>query len=81
MILVLTYIAFLIAMASLGTIAWNLSQREREERLTEETLQTSQTLEESLAERLHEIEEYRHELAALLQELDLEQVREADERE
>jgi hypothetical protein len=51
----------------------------KQERLAAEALDTSRLLDESLNERLHEIDTYRHSLAALLQELDLEQVRAADE--
>lgn len=64
----------------LGLASWHLEMRERDERLTEEALQTSQMLEASLEERLHEMDVYRHDLAALLQELDFEQVRAAEMR-
>lgn len=64
----------------LGLASWHLEMRERDERLTEEALMTSQVLEASLEERLHEMDVYRHDLAALLQELDFEQVRAAESR-
>lgn len=65
--------------ALLGMIAWHLEQREREMRLMTEALDTSKLLDKTLEERLREIERYRHDLAALLQELDYEQIRAAEE--
>jgi hypothetical protein len=65
--------------ALLGMIAWHLEQREREMRLMAEALDTSKLLDKTLEERLREIERYRHDLAALLQELDYEQIRAAEE--
>jgi len=62
----------------LGLVSWHLEMREREERLTEEALETAQLLDAALEERMNELNAYRHDLAALLQELDLEQVRAAE---
>lgn len=71
---------FMVAVAALlGVIAWHLEQREREIRLTAEALDTSRLLDKTLEKRLREIEQYRHDLAALLQELDYEQIRAAEE--
>lgn len=70
---------FLAMVLLLGIGAWRLEMHWREERLAEEELSTAKLLDESLEERLHEIDVYRHDLAALLQELNLEQVREAEE--
>lgn len=70
---------FLATIVLLGMCAWRLEMHWREERLTEEALNTAKLLDESLEERLHEIDAYRHDLAALLQELDLERVREAED--
>jgi len=70
---------FLAMVVFLGFGAWRLEMHWREERLAEEALGTAKLLDESLEERLHEIDVYRHDLAALLQELGLEQVREAEE--
>ena len=71
--------AFFAAVIVMGTGAWYLDLKEREERLIQETLETSRLLEDSLNKRLEDLEEYRHDLAALLQELDLEQVIAAEE--
>jgi sensor domain CHASE-containing protein len=70
----------LVLLLILGLASWHLEMRERDERLTEEALMTSQVLEVSLEERLHEMDLYRHDLAAFLQELDLEEVRAAESR-
>ena len=73
--------AFFAAVIVMGSGAWYLDVKEREERLIQETLESSRLLEESLNQRLENLDEYRHDLAALLQELDLEQVIAAEERE
>jgi hypothetical protein len=70
----------MLILALLGLASWQLEMRERNERLTEEALASSQVLDAALEERLHELDAYRHDLAALLQELDLEQVRAAEEQ-
>ena len=66
--------------ALIGLASWHLEMRERDERLAAEALQTAQVLDAELEERLREMDRYRHDLAALLQELGLEQVRAAEER-
>lgn len=81
MYLIITVSTFLVMTAFLGIGAWRLEMRWREERLMEEALGTAKLLDKSLEERLREIDAYRHNLAALLQELGLEQVREAEERQ
>lgn len=81
MYLVIIVLMFLGMVILLGMGAWRLEMHWREERLAEEALGTAKLLDESLEERLHEIDTYRHDLAALLQELGLEQVREAEEDE
>ena len=73
--------AFIAAVIVLGAGAWYLDTKEREESLIQETLETSRLLEDSLNQRLEDIDEYRHDLAALLQELDLEQVIAAEENQ
>ena len=78
--LVLTTAMILVMLLILGLASWHLEMREREERLAEEALETSRVLDAALEERLRELDAYRHELAALLQELDFEQVRAAEER-
>jgi len=70
----------LVLIAMLGVIAWYIDQHEREERLDREAVETSRLLDESLEERLEEIDHYRHDLAALLQQLGLDEVRAAEER-
>ena len=75
-----TMVALFLSMIALGMLAWHLDNREREERLTREALETSQLLDAALEERLAEIDQYRHYLAATLQRLGLEQVRAAVER-
>jgi cytochrome oxidase assembly protein ShyY1 len=77
---ILQAIMLMLILALLGLASWQLEMRERNERLTEEALQTAQVLETSLEERLHEMDRYRHDLAELLQELDIEQVRAAESR-
>lgn len=81
MYLIITVSTFLVMTAFLAIGAWRLEMRWREERLMEEALGTAKLLDKSLEERLHEIDVYRHDLAALVQELGLEQVREAEERQ
>ena len=77
---ILQAIMLMLILALLGLASWQLEMRERNERLTEEALQTAQVLETSLEERLHEMDLYRHDLAALLQEIDIEQIRAAEGR-
>ena len=77
---ILQAVVLMLILVLLGLASWHLEVRERNERLTEEALQTAQVLETSLEERLHEMDRYRHDLAALLQELDIEQVRAAESR-
>lgn len=76
---VLLILMILAVLLLLGLASWHLEMREREERLTEEALETSRVLDTALEERLHELDAYRHDLAALLHELDIEQVRAAEE--
>ena len=73
------FIAFF-AIVVVGLLSYFLDQREREERLLSETLETSELLDAALEERLAEIDQYRHDLAATLQKLGLEEVRAAEER-
>ena len=73
-------IMILVTLLLLGLASWHLEMREREEHLTKEALETSRVLDAALEERLRELDAYRHDLAALLQELDVEQVRVAEEQ-
>lgn len=59
--------------------AWYLEAREREERLMAQSLETARLLDASLEEQLIEIDAYRHDLAALLQDLEPELVQQAEE--
>ena len=68
------------AMIVLGLLAYYLDQRECEGRLLNETLETSKLVDAALEQRLSEIDQYRHDLAAILQRLGLEEVRAAEER-
>ena len=77
---ILQAVMLLLMLVLLGLASWHLEMRERNERLTEEALQTAQVLETSLEDRLHEMDLYRHDLATLLQEIDIEQVRAAEGR-
>lgn len=77
---ILQAVVLMLMLVLMGLASWHLEMRERNERLTEEALQTAQVLETSLEERLHEMDLYRHDLAALLQEIDIEQIRAAEGR-
>ena len=68
------------ALVVVGLLSYYLDQREREERLLDETLETSELLDAALEKRLAEIDQYRHDLAATLQRLGLEEVRAAEEQ-
>ena len=63
----------------LGAGVWLLERREAEARLAEEAIEATQLLSDSLQERLNEMDRYRHDLAAVLQQLDIEEVRAAEE--
>ena len=80
MAMILVGFVSLILLVILGVAAQRLEQVERAERLAEVALETSRLLDASLEERLGEMNRYRHDLAALLQELDYEQVRAAEEQ-
>ena len=77
----LQIVMILVMFLLLGLASWHLEMREREERLTEEALETSQVLDAALEERLRELDTYRHDLAAFLHDLDIERVRAAEKRE
>lgn len=74
-----TFAPMVFVLVVIGLAARLLDQRELEERLEAESLEAREVLSSSLDERLSEIDAYRHRLAALLQELDIEQVRAAEE--
>ena len=76
---VLLCLVLLALFLPLAFVCWHLEMREREMRLTEVALEASRLLDASLEKRLDQMEEYRHDLAALVQGLDMEQVRAAEE--
>ena len=76
----LQIVMILVMFLLLGLASWHLEMREREERLTEEALETSQVLDAALEERLRELDTYRRDLAAFLHDLDIERVRAAEEQ-
>ena len=73
-----TALGLLVATLILSLLIGVLEQRERDERLAAHALDTARLLDKSLNERLREIDQYRHDLAAVLQQLDLEKVRAAE---
>lgn len=79
MSLVIGYTVFVCLLFLVGGGAWYLTRQKQRELMLREALDTSRSLETLLEERLSEMDDYRHELAEVLQSLDIEQVREADE--
>ena len=77
-----TLLTVLLSIARLlltGAVAQYLEAREREERLVTQSLETARLLDASLEQQLEEIDAYRHDLAALLQDIDPERLRQAEE--
>ena len=72
-------IVLLLAVILTGVFAWYLEAREEEERLIRQSLEAAQLLDASLEEQLREMDAYRHDLAALLQDLDADRIRDAEE--
>ena len=72
-------IVLLLAVILTGVVAWYLEAREEEERLIRQSLEAAQLLDASLEEQLREMDAYRHDLAALLQDLDADRIRDAEE--
>lgn len=75
------YLLILLILIMLGRIVKLLDDRELDTQVAAEALEAREVLNDSLEERLKEIDAYRHDLAALVMELDLEQVRAAEERQ
>jgi len=71
-------IVLLSAVVLTGVVAWYLEAREEEERLIRQSLEAAQLLDASLEEQLREMDAYRHDLAALLQDLDADRIRDAE---
>ena len=71
-------IVLLLAVILTGVVAWYLEAREEEERLIRQSLEAAQLLDASLEEQLREMDAYRHDLAALLQDLDADRIRDAE---
>ena len=76
----ITFVVTFALIVVLGLLARRLEEFEREERLTEETLEATKLLDESLKRRLNEINDYRHSLLELVRKLDQEELREAERR-
>ena len=70
----LTFAVTLALLIVLGLLARRLEEFEREERLTEETLEATKLLDESLKKHLDEINDYRHDLLELVRKLDQEEL-------
>ena len=75
MTLAFDYLLFLVVFLSLTVTAWLFERRMRRLRLMEEALKGSHELETALDERLRRMDDYRHDLAELLQGLDPELLR------
>ena len=75
------YLLITLILVLLGWVVKLLDDRELDTQLAAEALEARAMLNDSLEERLKEIDTYRHDLAALVMELDLEQVRAAEERQ
>ena len=80
MIDIMAFGSIVLMVLVLGAGVWLLERRETEARLAEEAIETTQLLSDSLQERLNEMDRYRHDLAAVLQQLDIEEVRAAEEQ-
>ena len=78
MTLLAAFVPFLILLLLLGLRVWYLEQWKLREQSLRESLDAARFLEESLEQRLDEMDAYRHDLAEVLQSLDIELVREAD---
>lgn len=79
MIDIMAFGSIVLMVLVLGAGVWLLERREAEARLAEEAIEATQLLSDSLQERLNEMDRYRHDLAAVLQQLDIEEVRAAEE--
>ena len=75
---IIPMIVLLSAVVLTGVVAWYLEAREEEERLVRQSLEAAQLLDASLEEQLREMDAYRHDLAALLQDLDADRIRDAE---
>lgn len=78
MMLLISYGMFVGILLFLGMRAWYLDEQKKREQVMLEALHTSRYLETSLGQRLDEMDAYRHDLAEVLQSLDIELVRQAD---
>lgn len=72
------FVPFIVLLFLLGLRVWYLGQWKLREQALHESLDAARDLEESLEQRLTEMDNYRHELADVLQSLDIELVRAAD---
>lgn len=76
----IAFVPFVVLLLLLGMGAWYLDQQKQREQSLRESLDAARSLEQSLGRRLDEMDAYRHELAEVLQSLDIETVRAADEK-
>ena len=79
MSILVAFVPFILLLFLLGMRVWYLEQWKLREQSLRESLDVARCLEESLEQRLDEMDAYRHELAEVLQSLDIELVRAADE--
>lgn len=79
MTVLVAFVPFIVLLFLLGMRIWYLEQWKLREQSLRESLDAAHFLEESLEQRLDEMDAYRHELAEVLQSLDIEMVRAADE--
>ena len=73
------FVLFLVVFLWLAANAWLFERRLRHVRSMEEALEGTRELEETLDERLRQMDDYRHDLANLLQGLDPDLLREVSE--
>lgn len=74
------YLLFMIVFLWLTLNAWLLDRRFRRLRMMREALEGSSEFGDALEERLRRMDDYRHDLAKLLQSLDPDLLREVTER-
>lgn len=78
---ILTYAITILVVVGLGAALYLVERVRTQQRIALESLRTMRLFEDSLEQRLQEVDDYRHDLAELLQQLDLEVVQRANERE
>lgn len=66
----IAHIIFVIVAMVLGVFVWRAETLEQENRMLEQEIEASRTLDEALSETVREIRQYRHDLCALLRAID-----------